>query len=302
MFFYHPLRLIPPNSETLLEDIRRLSIRFPFLRVSSIGKSLLGKDLYRLELGNPQNEVLYAGAFHGMEWITTLILLNFAYQLCYALENHLRLQSVDIFHTLEQTGISIIPCVNPDGVDIMLHGAEAAGNFFSLVQEISGGDTERWQANARGVDLNHNFNAGWFFLRNLENAAGITGPAATRYGGTAPESEPESAALARLCRHTCFRFAIAFHSQGEEIYYHYGSRTPKRSLSMAKALSAFSGYRLSEPEGLASMGGFKDWFIDRLMRPAFTVEVGLGKNPLPIEDFWKIYPRLEPMLVGALLL
>jgi g-D-glutamyl-meso-diaminopimelate peptidase len=86
------------------------------------------------------------------------------------------------------------------------------------------------------------------------------------------------------------------------IYYDYGKHTPKKSAAMAQALAEASGYQLSVPEELASMGGFKDWFIDYFCRPAFTIEVGMGKNPLPIEQINEIYPRLEGMLMKGLLL
>ena len=88
------------------------------------------------------------------------------------------------------------------------------------------------------------------------------------------------------------RTAYAFHSQGEEIYYRYGPHTPARSQLMAQVLASSCGYRLASPEGTASHGGFKDWFIDCMRRPGFTFEIGRGKNPLPIQEFEPIYARL----------
>lgn len=298
---YEPRRTVPPDYAALCRELAFLKKRYPFIKCGSIGKSVLGKELFTLEFGSSDNKVLYAAAFHGMEWITTLLLLNFARDLCYAMENHTSIAGIPVYRSLLTHGICLIPCVNPDGVDIMLHGPEAAGCYAPLVQEASGGYTGAWQANARGVDLNHNFNAGWCALKRLENAAGITEPAPTRYGGAAPESEPESFAIASFCRRVCFRHATAFHSQGEEIYYDYGVHTPKASRAMAEKMAELSGYRVSRPEGLASMGGFKDWFIDCLHRPAFTVEVGMGQNPLPAADIESIYPRLQAMLMSMIL-
>ena len=57
-----------------------------------------------------------------------------------------------------------------------LHGSAAAGEYRELVHNVSCGDTSRWQANARGVDLNHNFNAGWEALHTLEQEQGIYHP------------------------------------------------------------------------------------------------------------------------------
>ena len=295
-------KLVPADYTYVSGQVRALTRQCPFVKSHIIGKSLVGRNIYALDFGYSQNKVLYAAAFHGTEWITSLLLLSFAQNLCRAVENSDTLAGINAVDMLKQSGICIVPCVNPDGVEIALHGASSAGAYAPLVLQASHGDTSNWQANARGVDLNHNFDAGWYALKKMEEAAGITGPAPTRYGGTAPESEPESSAIANFCRQVYFRHAIAFHSQGEVIYYDYGKHTPKKSAAMAQALADASGYAVSVPEGLASMGGFKDWFIDYFCRPAFTVEVGIGKNPLPIEQINVIYPRLEGMLMKGILL
>ena len=176
----------------------------------------------------------------------------------------------------------MIPCVNPDGVEIQIHGSEAAGKYRTLVEKACSGDTFHWQANARGVDINHNFDADWDRLHELENANGIDSPAPTRYGGNYPESEPESRAVASLCRAGRFSHAVAFHT--------------------ASALARVSGYSLSAPEGLASGGGFKDWFCQTMQSPGFTIELGKGTNPLPVTDLDSIYAKVREMLILAFLL
>lgn len=275
-------QLMPPDYCILKQQMQELG-RFPFARVGSIGCSVCSRQIFSFSVGTSAERVLFAGAFHGMEWITTMILLRFARRLCEALRDHVPLAGEDVTALLQKRGLCIIPCVNPDGVTIQLCNPE-----------------KRWQANARGVDINHNFDAGWCELRELEIESGITGPGPTRYGGPCPESEPETAAMTHLCRRHCFCQALAFHSQGEVIYYDFGEHTPPCSLEMAQRMADAAGYQVEQPEGLAVGGGFKDWFIDCLRRPAFTVEVGMGENPLPIEQFEPIYQQLEPMLVLAL--
>ena len=71
---------------------------------------------------------------------------------------------------------------------------------------------------------------------------------------------------------------------------------------MARVMSYSSGYKIAEPEGLAGGGGFKDWFEEKFRQPAFTVEVGRGENPLPIEDFDGIYQKIREMLVLGVIL
>ena len=195
-----------------------------------------------------------------------------------------------------------MPAVNPDGCEISIHGAGGAGHYAASVYRVSGGDYTHYSANARGVDINHNFDAGWEALHRLEQKAGIYGPAPRRYGGRRPESEPETRAITTLCRTQNILHALAFHAQGEVIYWDFGEQTPPKSRKLAEILASSSGYALEAPEGLAVGGGFKDWFIQNFSRPAFTIEIGRGKNPLPPETLPEIYSRLREMMMFALML
>lgn len=284
----------------LRQMVQQLQDKYPFLKVGVCGRSWAGRAIFTLSLGDSEDLVLYAGAFHGQEWLTALLLLRFCEDICDGIIHHKEIAEVNVATALFGRGITLIPCVNPDGVEIALHGASGAGHYMGQVNRISHGHYEDWNANARGVDINHNFNAGWQELRKEEVESGIYGPAPRRFGGTSPESEPETRALVRFCRQHMVRHALAMHSQGEEIYWKYGPNTPEKSLMMAKIFFSSSGYALSSPEGMAATGGgFKDWFIETFQRPAFTIEVGKGKNPLPLADFDAIYRRIQEMLLLA---
>ncbi len=283
--------------QTLTRDAEALSSRYECCRLSSAGTSLCDRSLHLLTIGYGDTPVLYAGAFHGLEWITAAILYHFCRRLCQGEESGLTVYGTPVRPLLRKITLYCIPMVNPDGVEISLHGESSAGKYAP----VSAGKTHRWQANARGVDLNHNFDAGWHVLREMEQNAGITGPGPTRYGGHFPESEPESAAIAALCRRVPFSLAAAFHTQGEEIYWKYGAHTPDISREIARKMADASGYCIAEPEALASMGGFKDWFLDCFHRPAFTIEAGKGKNPLPFSQLTAIEGRLFPLMMEGLL-
>ena len=133
-----------------------------------------------------------------------------------------------------------------------------------------------------------------------KNAKDRPGP--RQYSGLAPESEPETRAVTDLCRRVAFRHVVALHSQGEEIYWQYGEDTPPQSHIMAQVLGAASGYTVTAPTGMASHGGFKDWFIRCFHRPGFTIELGRGVNPLPVEEFEAIYDKAREMLTLSVLL
>lgn len=279
-----------------------LAHRYPALELGSIGQSWTGRDILSLSFGSKENPVLFAAAFHGQEWLTSLVLLRFCENLLRAIDAGTEICEVNARRAFSGRGLLFLPCVNPDGVEIAIHGWESAGSYADFVKGICAGDCTDWNANARGVDLNHNYNAGWKALRKMELAAGILGPAPRRYGGVKAESEKETQAVVRLCRNMHIRHAFALHSQGEEIYWQYGEHTPSKSHFMAQILSISSGYTLAQPEDIASHGGFKDWFIEEFSRPAFTVELGRGKNPLPLTALDAIYRTVEEMFViGAIL-
>lgn len=289
------IKSVDLDYNALADCTQKLCDTYSFLSAGSIGKSAVGRDIISLSLGSGR-AVLFAAAFHGCESITGSVVLRFVERLCRAASDGRDIAGFDARQILRTRQLVVIPRVNPDGCEIALHGADTAGAFADKVRRIAGGYPERWDANARGVDINHNFDAGWQRLRKLEQDAGIHGPSARKYGGMRPHSEPETAALVTLCEQISFGISAAFHSQGEVIYWSYGVNTPPRSRRLANLFAASSGYALEQPSGLASHGGFKDWVIDKLHRPAFTVELGRGTNPLPAAQLDSIYDRVEEML------
>lgn len=266
------------------------------------GKSVLGRRIIGLTLGNLSAPVLFAGAFHAQEWLTCQLLLRFFDDLSAAYTAKTELCGLPVRRILQSRGLILVPLVNPDGVEIAVNGASSAGPLADFVEQASCKDSRSWQANARGVDLNHNYNAGFSILRRMEKLSGIDGPSPRQYGGERPHSEPETRTMVNLCRRVRFKRVFAFHSQGEEIYYSYGEKTPVNARFIGEALASACGYTLEEPQGLASHGGFKDWFIDSFGRPGFTIEIGRGENPLPVEELEPIYARLLEMMLIAVLL
>ena len=119
-------------------------------------------------------------------------------------------------------------------------------------------------------------------------ANGIYGPGPTKFSSEHPESEPESHALAEFTREILPDIAIAYHAQGEEIFYRFNGHCPKKSAPIANLFATKTGYRLIDASGLTDCSGYKDWVIDKFDIPAFTIEVGKGENPLPLSQFPKI--------------
>lgn len=295
---------IPPTASGIKSGLCRISHAAGIAKPLRIGKSVLGRDIYALRIGctEKNNSVLYIGGVHGSEWLTTLLLMKFACELCSNLDSSEQTMGADMRRLLSERGAVIVPMLNPDGIEIAHSGSQSAFGLSAHVERLKNEYSGIWQANARGIDINHNFDAGFYEEKKLERAQGICSPRPGKFGGIRPHSEPETRAAVNLCEAFRFIRAIAFHSQGEVIYHGYGKYTPPNSELICRLLCAQCGYSPDTPSGTASHAGFKDWFVKTYRRPGFTVEIGRGKNPLPIEDLNPIYARLYEMLLTGLML
>lgn len=288
--------------EIMERDIQGLKARYPFLEVGVAGQSVLGKNLYYIRIGRGPNQVFYNGAHHALEWITTPLLMKFIENFSEAYSRRIGVRGYSTTSIWNQSSIYIIPMVNPDGVNLVLEGLDRKNPYYDelLRWNDTGLPFSRvWQANIRGVDLNHNYPAGWVRSKELEPLFGIDGPGPTRYSGPSPLSEPETSAIARFTRRHDFRLVLAYHSQGEVIYWTFEGLQPPVAGRIGEMFTQVSGYRLAEPEGITSYAGYKDWFIQEYRRPGYTIEVGRGRNPLPITQFNKIYNDNEELLLLA---
>ena len=277
--------------------IKRLCAKYEFIKPYTIGKSCLGKDIAALKIGASDSYALITAGTHGSERITSTILLMFIEQLCRAFKTDGSIEGLNVRRGMLGRGVIFVPCVNPDGCDISLLGTSACGDRADYINNICRGNFKKWNANFRGVDINHNFDAGWQELRQKETELGIVGPAPTRYGGCKPHSEPETSALVKLCKKINIRHATALHTQGEVIYWTYGDVIPPKSRKMAEIMATTSGYALDVPLSIATGGGFKDWFIKEFNKPGFTIEIGKGENPLPATDAFNLYKSIRELLV-----
>ncbi len=201
-----------------------------------IGYSCQGRKIYAFHVGKTYgNQFIAVCTTHAREWICSKLALKFIKQKV-------------------AVGGWIIPLLNPDGAII-------AQTQNSL-----------WKANARGVDLNCNFDADWgagvlnTTVRGAENCI-----------GDQPLSEAESAALARFTLQIQPFVTLSFHTKGGEIYWEYGGVGDKRG---ANIISAYTGYYPKMLTG--SAGGYKDWCIKKLGIPAYTIECGADSLTHPI--------------------
>lgn len=280
----------------MMTDIRRLQTVYPFLRVPSIGRSVLDKEIPEILLGKGPKQIHYNGSFHGNEWITTPVIMTFLNDYLLSLTNQHAIRGLFTYPLYQQTTLSVVPMVNPDGVDLVLHGPPLNEPWKSNVVELNKGsrDFSGWKANIRGIDLNDQFPAKW----EEERANNPKKPGPRDYGGENPLVEPEAVAMAELTRRRDFSRVLPFHTQGKVIYWGFENLEPPEAQSMVEEFGRVSGY---EPvQTIESFAGYKDWFIQEWRRPGFTVELGMGTNPLPIAEFKEIYQEALGICLAGL--
>ncbi len=263
----------------------------------SIGESVMEKKIYCIKYGNGEKKLFLNGAHHGLEYITSAFLMRFLFDIDLNLKNGSDMWGYPLKELYKKVTLYVVPMVNPDGVDIAINGLDITNRYHRHLISMVGihSFNKVWQANSRGVDINHNYNAGW--------AEVSPGPAPTKYSGPFPESEPETKAVCDFVRNMDFDMLLAFHSQGGEIYYDFDGMASENARRTAEKLSRASGYPVLDTVGTASFGGLKDWFIKEYGKQGFTVEMGRGKNPLDIkrlDEFYKDNARLVLAAMSAL--
>jgi len=274
-----------------------LGKEYPFLVCHSVGKSICGRDITAYSIGNYKNIVLFTGGFRGQDCMICLLLYRYLQKLCEAVKNKSKLAGVNICSSLNSKGVTVIPCINPDAIEIYLDGKESAGEYSEYVNILSKGDFSGWNSNAKGIDISRNFSIGRERLREAETKNGIFGPSPSGYGGFAPESEPETMSLVKFCHRNNVHHAFSLMNGKEGILWDYDGVVPENSRTMAKILSVCCGYKMINLNDRDTSGSFKDWFIKNFSKSAFTVEFDkqkIGVLPSEIND---IYSSVEEMLV-----
>lgn len=198
----------------------------------------------------------------------------------------------------------VLSSFNPDGVDLVTGEIEAGSPIYNRALAMNYPQVpfpRGWRANINGVDLNLQYPAEWNRAREIKFAAGFTEPGPRDYVGPYPLSEPESRAVYDFTLSRDFKMILAYHTQGQVIYWRFMNYMPPNSLSIGRRLSELSGYSLETTPEYSAFAGYKDWFIQQYNRPGYTIEAGLGENPLPLSQFDSIYRDNIGMLTYSLM-
>ena len=295
---------VPTTPELCEETLLALTQRYPSLTTELLTITPYGRPIRSLVLGAGPRKVLFTAAHHANEWITTPVLLKFMEDLAQAAEAGNLLGNQDAKALLEQVTIYTVPMVDPDGVALVTGSATEEDPGYSAAREIAAAFPEipfpsGWKANLRGVDLNLNYPAGWLQAREIKFMQGFDRPAPRDYVGRAPLTQPETRALAAYTEYIDPALVLAYHSQGQVIYWQFEDIFVPGAEELGRRLAQVSGYALEDTPYNSAFAGYKDWFIQNFRRPGYTVEVGLGENPLPLAQFDAIYRENLPLLLTA---
>ena len=281
----------------LMRCIRVLADCYDFLGFAYLTETAMGRGIPLIKLGEGKKNIFYIGAHHGAERITAAVLVKFLAEFCAHVKRGSAVCGMNPEYITKTRTLYIVPMLNPDGVDISANGAPLDGLWRERLVKMNGSTNfTNWQANARGVDLNHNYDADFAEYKQIESELDILCGAPSKYSGEAPESEFETGALCNFLRFNTPSALMTLHTQGREIYYTSKGKCPPESLAVAKKLSSLTGYKLREPSGSAAYGGLTDFCIQKLYVPSFTLECGKGKNPLPKGELPYIYSELRSAL------
>ena len=188
------------DTEILLEE-------FPFLKREIIGKSVMKKPIYCIRLGKGDRKLFINGAHHGLEYLTSAFIMKFLKEFSEAIANNTEFLGYDAKEMAENVSLYAVPMVNPDGVDIAINGLDITNPYHQkLISSVGIHSFNKvWQANARGVDINHNYNASWRVVK--------TKPCESKYAGPYSESEPETKAMVDFVRKMDFDMLVrrSFH-------------------------------------------------------------------------------------------
>ncbi|MFX3675276.1 MAG: M14 family zinc carboxypeptidase [Paenisporosarcina sp.] len=260
-----------------------------FTKLEQIGKSVEGRPIYAIRLGNGKKEVLFDASMHAREHMSTNVVLEMLDTYSFHYLNKSNYEGYNVRFTLDTVSMWFVPMMNPDGVTLVQAGPNAVKNG-ALATKINGGSNfARWKANVRGVDLNENFDGGWEKIKSS-----TTKPSFASYRGPRPFSEPEAVALRDFVRKHSFKTYISYHSSGQIVYWFQWQKGAQatRDITLARRVSSLTGYSVVPPLYLLGSGSSADWFIDEKKMPGLTIEISpyVGNRPVPLtywDRIWK---------------
>ena len=262
----------PESYSSMLGVISTLRSQYSdTLKLFTMGYSTTGKPIPMLTMGNGVKKALVIGGIHAREHLTTKYILKCIEDYSFALENADGLfYGYDLKKLFSQYTLYIVPCANPDGLEIVRSAMKPS-------DKVTIDKLEDYKANYNGVDLNRNFPLAWEQVDN-----GIEKPFGYYFKGYESGSEKETQALMRLCEENDFCFLLSIHIKGNCIF--WGDRYNESYNGIYKAfaedIATPAGLYVTEPTEKPTSygGGFENWFRHTYTRPGLCIELVDNEN------------------------
>jgi hypothetical protein len=219
---------------------------------SVIGHTVEGRAIDAYTYGTGKTHLLFVGGMHGgYEWNAVVL----AYEYKAYLDQHPEAVPSNL-------AVTIIPDLNVDGT-YKLVGKEGP---ITLTDVPTGVDTVPGRINANGVDLNRNFDCHWQAKATWQNK-----PVSA---GSAPFSEPESAALRDFIESTHPSAAIFWHSQSGNVYAsECDNGVLPQTIDIMNAYAKAAGYGAIKSFDAYPVTGDSEGWLASIGIPALTVEL-----------------------------
>jgi hypothetical protein len=196
---YHPFA-------DIMGYIEAVAAKYPsFVNITSMGKSLQGRNIELLKIGYPtgttKNALFIDAGIHAREWIAPATALYAINQFVTNSAYTDLLKAIDVY---------IAPSINPDGYE------------YSRTKDRNWRKSRSGpRQGCYGVDLNRNFAFKWMV------AGASTNPCSETYAGPSAFSEIEAVNLSNFLvpRNGSIKAYLTLHSYGEDILYPWGYAT-----------------------------------------------------------------------------
>lgn len=286
-------------NEVILE-LDSMKMLYPNLITTkqSIGNTVEGRPIYMVKISdNPdltesEPRVLYTALHHAREPQSMMQMIYFMY---YLLENYGT--DPEATYLVNNRELYFIPVVNPDGYEYNRTTNPNGGGYWRKNRRNNG--------SSYGVDLNRNY--GPYEYWNSPNGGSSTSPSSDTYRGTAPFSEPETAAIRDFIAGKGIKNTLNYHTYSNLLIYPYGAlghETPDSLIfrEYAKDMTQFNGYVYGtdlQTVNYSTRGNSDDYMYDgdtglnggKIF--AMTPEVGST-------GFWPSQPEIFPLAIENL--
>lgn len=295
---------IPMTSALCNGIIQEIVRTYPFCRSEVLTTTAFDRPVRTLVIGTGPRKVIYTAAHHANEWITTPVLLKFVEEFAQAVASGGQIFGENAGELAQKATVYTVPMVDPDGVDLVTGAIRPGQVQYEMALSLAGSFPnipfpDGWKANLLGVDLNLNYPAGWLRAREIKYSQGYDRPGPRDFVGRAPLNQLETRALAGYTEFIDPALVLAYHAQGQVIYWQFGDIFVPGARELGERLARVSGYAPEDTPYESAFAGYKDWFIKTFRRPGYTIEVGSGINPLPLSQFDTIYRDNLGILVTA---